>query len=261
MKYISYTLHGNKWDSMYVCGAFANAKEVKEFYPDWKMVVFHDKNVTDEIIDKLQSMDVMTVNIHGNGILSAGWRFLAYDLDDCEAMICRDLDSRITKREVAAVAEWEDEGKPLHIMRDHPLHVAPILGGMWGFKKNNRLENMEAAILNYQKTKFNPHQCCHKRTWWQKDQLFLSNRIYSVFGNRKDSTIHVARDLSRNPRRLHETGLLEWYGSYFRFRENWSKDFSTPLEDNEYYIGEKLYGAPQESVNWTGDRFPYYKTR
>ena len=47
-------------------------------------------------------------------------------------VISRDLDSSITTREVAAVQEWLQSKKSFHIMRDHPQHCVPILGGTWG---------------------------------------------------------------------------------------------------------------------------------
>ena len=50
-------------------------------------------------------------------------------------MHSRDLDSLITEREAAAVLEWQQpeyDNRPVHIMRDHPSHGVPILGGMWG---------------------------------------------------------------------------------------------------------------------------------
>ena len=44
----------------------------------------------------------------------------------------RDLDSRITARESAAVHEWrEDSNQPIHAMRDHPAHGTQLLAGMW----------------------------------------------------------------------------------------------------------------------------------
>ena len=46
----------------------------------------------------------------------------------------RDLDSALTKRERAAVNEWLASNKSFHAMRDHPQHVTPMLGGMWGFR-------------------------------------------------------------------------------------------------------------------------------
>ena len=46
----------------------------------------------------------------------------------------RDLDSRLNDREQAAVQEWLNSKKEFHIMRDHPMHGWPILGGLWGCK-------------------------------------------------------------------------------------------------------------------------------
>ena len=46
--------------------------------------------------------------------------------------ISRDLDSRITAREVAAVTEWLQSGKALHAMRDHPWCIAVLMAGAWG---------------------------------------------------------------------------------------------------------------------------------
>ncbi len=45
---------------------------------------------------------------------------------------CRDLDSRFTARERAAVDEWLSIDMPLHSMRDHPNHNTPLLGAAWG---------------------------------------------------------------------------------------------------------------------------------
>ena len=46
--------------------------------------------------------------------------------------LCHDLDSRVRKREVAAVKEWLESGRAVHSMRDHPGHLIPMLGAGWG---------------------------------------------------------------------------------------------------------------------------------
>ena len=51
---------------------------------------------------------------------------------------CRDLDSRFSAREVAAVDEFLSSGLPLHSMRDHPAHWAPMVGASWGTHLNRR---------------------------------------------------------------------------------------------------------------------------
>lgn len=42
----------------------------------------------------------------------------------------RDADSRIIPREEAAVREWLTTDRIFHVMRDHPYHCTPILGGI-----------------------------------------------------------------------------------------------------------------------------------
>ena len=49
-----------------------------------------------------------------------------------DVFLCRDLDSRISPREVAAVREWVGAGAAVHSMRDHPAHNTPLLGAAWG---------------------------------------------------------------------------------------------------------------------------------
>ena len=49
-------------------------------------------------------------------------------------MISRDLDSLFSSREVSAVTEWLESSFDLHVMRDHPWHGVPMMGGTWGTK-------------------------------------------------------------------------------------------------------------------------------
>lgn len=62
------------------------------------------------------------------------WRFLAAGIPGVEAVMFRDADCRPSRRERAAVDEWLASGRILHIMRDHPNHTEPILGGLWGIR-------------------------------------------------------------------------------------------------------------------------------
>ena len=51
-----------------------------------------------------------------------------------DVLLSRDLDSRLSPREVSAVEEWMntsievEKDKPFHVMRDHPDHGAVMLG-------------------------------------------------------------------------------------------------------------------------------------
>ena len=75
-------------------------------------------------------------------------------------MVSRDLDSRLTGREAAAVTQWltDPQQLPFHVMRDNPQHGTEILGGMWGARmdtgyRNKFREIMEALLENVSDTK------------------------------------------------------------------------------------------------------------
>ena len=91
-------------------------------------------------------------------------------------MISRDADSRLGFREKAAVDEWLSSNKDFHIMRDHPNHGVPILGGMWGVK-GNILSNIKNISIAYNPGNF-----------WQTDQIFLQNVVYPVV--KEKSLVH-----------------------------------------------------------------------
>ena len=67
------------------------------------------------------------------------WRFLPVLDPSVDLMVSRDLDSRLTTREQAAVQEWIDTGLAFHVMRDNPEHGTEILGGMWGARMDSGL--------------------------------------------------------------------------------------------------------------------------
>ena len=176
MKYISYSLWGD--NPIYNVGIIENAKQAKEIYPDWKMVVYYDNTTPLETIIDLIALDVECVNITSLGIYGMFWRFLAADKPDCECAVFRDADSRLSVTEKAAVDEWISSGKTLHVMRDHPGHGIPygndrlgILGGMWGIKGN--VIPLTQSILNFKKS---------KEMNYGNDQTFLK-MVYTVFEN------------------------------------------------------------------------------
>lgn len=64
-----------------------------------------------------------------------------------ELFASRDLDSRLNTRELAAVEEFEESGRGLHTLRDHPYHTdgVPMVGGCWGSRVDGRRHLWEAA--------------------------------------------------------------------------------------------------------------------
>lgn len=181
MKYLSFSLWGDA--PIYNIGAIRNAELWKEIYPEWQMVVFYDKTVPLETIQKLKSLGVLCEDMTDKNIYGMFWRFFAVDLPNSEYSIFRDTDSRIGVREKLAVDEWLNSGKSLHVMRDHPYHMIPcgndrlgILGGMWGIK--SKKIPLTKLIMSY------PNK---NRIFYGEDQSFLK-MIYSLF--EKDRCTH-----------------------------------------------------------------------
>ena len=207
VKVISFSLWGNKID--YSIGAIANALLAQKYYPDFECWFYiHKKTVSTIIIDELQKMNNVKIIIKTGDLKSIKpmmWRFEAIDYPDVEIMLSRDTDSRIYEREVSAVNEWIQSGKLFHIMRDHPFHIQPILGGMYGTRKIpnfNWIEQIEKFIQNGDR---------------DYDQDFLGKFIYPLI--RDNSIIHA---------------------TFYKYEPH-AKSFPIPF-DNEYeFVGGYVY--------------------
>lgn len=139
-KIISFSLWGN--NPKYTIGAIRNAELAKDIYPDWMCKFFVGSNTPGDIINHLNEMDntILSIKSEECNWKSMFWRFeTTYD-KSITASIFRDCDSRLSMREKYAVDEWLKSDKTFHIMRDHPHHGYPILGGMWGFKHNSKYD-------------------------------------------------------------------------------------------------------------------------
>ena len=172
-KLICFSLWGD--NPVYTIGALKNAELAKEYYPDWICRYYIGSSTPKDIIEQLKVFDnTEVVEMEESGDWTGMfWRFYAASEPDVYAMISRDTDSRLNKREALAVKQWLDSNKDFHIMRDHPYHATEILGGMWGVK-DYALLGMKKMINEYVKGDF-----------WQVDQNFLKEKIYPLV---KDSS-------------------------------------------------------------------------
>ena len=102
--------------------------------PGWTCRIYHDDSVPRTLLTELAGLGVELVAMPAGSGPAQGlyWRFLASDDPTVDRFLCRDLDSRPTAREKAAVDAWIASGQPFHVMRDHVLHTDLILAGMWG---------------------------------------------------------------------------------------------------------------------------------
>tara|TARA_R100000152_G_C6768793_1_gene194387 strand:+ start:128 stop:781 length:654 start_codon:yes stop_codon:yes gene_type:complete len=201
-KIISFSLWGD--DKKYTIGALRNAELALSIYPGWICRFYLGKSVPLDISEELQEFsnsEIINMNEKGDWT-GMFWRFLAADhLSDI--VLSRDTDSRLNKREKAAVDEWLNSDKDFHIMRDHPYHATEILGGMWGCR-NGILHGIADLINDYQKGDF-----------WQVDQNFLREKIYPLAKDRS----HVHDEYFEiNPFPLPREGQ-EYVGESFNEKE------------------------------------------
>ena len=96
-------------------------------------------------------------------------------------MVSRDLDSRLTGREAAAVTQWltDPQQLPFHVMRDNPQHGTEILGGMWGARLDNKTRKLWKD--SWKRILSDPNAYV---SWDKKgpDQALLTKHVWKTFG-------------------------------------------------------------------------------
>lgn len=183
---IAFSLWGER-NTPYFQGVEENLKRISKYYPGWEVILYVKREIATQLdLSSWKKMGCTLVSMDIPGSWTGMfWRMLPIIMGTYEYVCVRDLDSVITLREASAVNEWLANGKLLHIMRDHPAHTAPIMGGMFGVKANNSLVKklfkpikqiiLESAIN-------------HDKSYWQVDQQYLAINVYPIL---KDfSTVH-----------------------------------------------------------------------
>lgn len=176
---VSMTVYGN--DPKYTIGVIENALAMPDYYPEWIMRVYY-RDVHESVVNILEgfgveliALDTLPPIIGLARCVGMLYRMLINDDATVNRYIVRDADSRFTERERAAVDEWVVSGKPFHIMRDHPCHTYPIMGGMWG--GTTGLFDMRSLVDVYQHV-----------DQYLNDQAFLAQCVYPLI--RDHAMIH-----------------------------------------------------------------------
>ena len=138
MNVISFAIWGD--DPIYHVGLRENIRLAREYYPGWKVWVYSSVELEMDTQKSLCEDESLFCKARTGDWDGSFWRFAPASQPDVERLIVRDCDSRIGPREVAAVNEWIESGKTLHVMRDHIRHNTPILAGMWGVYRNTLVD-------------------------------------------------------------------------------------------------------------------------
>jgi len=213
-KLITFGLWGK--DPKYIQGAIRNAKLAPKIYPGWICRFCLAKPWYTDVIN-----DLSDIGSHVEVILrdeqpsweGMFWRFEPASEDDVDVFISRDCDSRLSEREAVAVNEWLDSPRLIHVMRDHPHHSAPMMGGMWGAKRG-ALPHLQEQLAIYIGGNF-----------WQVDQNFLREIVWPANCHK----VLAHDDWNRFPGMAH------------------NRPFPTPREGDDF-VGA-IIGAHEERVH------------
>lgn len=169
---IAYSLWGEH--PMYWIGALKNIEQAKKYFPGWICRFYIDKDCKQELINTIKGDNVEVILVDSkDSFHGMFWRFWASEDNDVNIFLSRDCDSRFSIREINAINEWLKSDKDFHIMRDHPYHTVPILGGMWGCRNGiMRKINLSKLIENWGK---------YERKGI--DQDFLAEIVYPLVKN------------------------------------------------------------------------------
>jgi hypothetical protein len=176
-KSINFSIYGE--NPKYLEGMLKNIELAKTVYPDWMVYIYYNNTVPLFVLDSYKTHDnVKLIDMSNENLPGMVWRFFPNDSD---IFIVRDADSRLFDREKLAVDEWLETDKTLHILRDHPHHGHPILGGMWGLRVRENFD-ITKSINDYFSGK--DHGLFDRML----DMNFLKEEIYQRY--QTDSVVH-----------------------------------------------------------------------
>lgn len=226
MKLITFSLWGN--DPLYTVGAIRNVEIARQLFPEWTCRFYIANSVPDDVCKKLKELDAeLILRINPGSTNSMFWRFEPAADPSVDAMIVRDTDSRLGIREKLAVDEWLESGKKLHVMRDHPYHQVPMLGGMWGCRP---------VLVPDLFDKINKHINSNPDEKGS-DQHFLWSQIFPEF--HKDSFIHDPFfDKKPFPMEREHDPMVKFIGQVFDENDNYAGNWESDLAVlDEYCVG------------------------
>ena len=169
--------------NLYNYGIWENAMLIPKIYPGWIMRVYYTESCNQDIIRELKKLPYVECSLFltDNSFRNTMLRFLpAYEKNN-NIVIVRDADSRINRREKAAVDEWLNSDKDFHIMRDHPKNRSKILAGLWGVRNQLLVGKLDQFFEWFD----NP-----PNTRFSSDQQFLARKIYPFV--KKKTMIHAS---------------------------------------------------------------------
>jgi protein O-GlcNAc transferase len=208
-KVLSFSIYGD--NPKYLIGLSKNIKLAQEIYKGWGIYIYYNNTVPTKFVNLYSNnRNVSLFDMSDNKFPGMFWRFLPNDVD---LFIVRDADSRLNIREQRAVEDWISSNKILHIMRDHPHHNFPVLGGMWGIRldeirKQNPDFNITEMVGGYLKRMGVEKKELSVR---MVDMDFLKDVIYKLYEHNSyvnDSVFNINEHSLPFPTKMEDFGFV-----------------------------------------------------
>ena len=215
-KLISFTLFGQ--DPKYYVGAEKNLILQKNLLPDWSTRIYYHPSLTDSSrFHVLQDLGAELIDVSDE--VRGGkhsiefpyfWRFFPFE-EEGSLCIVRDLDSRLSNREVEYVRRWEESDRTFFIIRDHPWQ-SPVPSGLFGMRnRDNSFKKhfnsfMERSTLGWGTDQEILHEYIQQKSAEDIDYFgYDKPESYIV---RDDSTFFIGIQLDENDKPTEPSGRL-----------------------------------------------------
>lgn len=170
LKIISFSLFGSA--EKYRIGLLKNLEIAASLFADWTCFVYCDEiNYQALCGTPFSNAKIIRQAAQSDGLSGMAWRLNACNEPAATAVIFRDTDSLLGEREKEIVDEWLTSNHDIHLIRDHPLHFSPVMGGMFGVK-NTAISLLAEMVTKYHKL--------HRQHAYGDDQDFLNRRFYPL---------------------------------------------------------------------------------
>jgi hypothetical protein len=135
MNVFSFCLY-NPYNGLYYDGLLENIALIHTHFPGWGIFVYIGNDVPSSFVNTLVARGVQIRYTNDVGPINMIHRFLAIEEPGVDIMIVRDADSRVHWKDRWAIREFVKSPYLAHTIRDNPVHLIPMLGGLWGLKRS-----------------------------------------------------------------------------------------------------------------------------
>lgn len=240
----SFCLYGNQ--RKYIQGMLENIEIISEKYPDYDVWIFIGDSVPKDYLEKYSSYkNVLLIPTTINTAFLMCMRFFPLCFPQIETCFIRDADSRVCERDQWCISQFlENEEYEYHTIRDHYYHKAKIMGGLLGWKKINKGNNIIEQLIEWKKKSNNADG-------YNTDAEFLEKYLYPQI---KSSLLIHSDIIAFKGEKIHH--LLphknphDFVGNVFEYEnEDIEKRYPSFTIDYSNHIKEHLYWLDTQSRN------------